>query len=289
MSHAAAANAAGMTGSGSATAGDRVRQIVVLVSAILAVVGAFVGSGAAGGTPIQDAAGGSLSADSTLIAPAGPAFSIWSVIYTGLIAYAIWQLLPGQAARARQRRIGYWVTASLLLNAAWILSVQFGSLGLSAVAIVLLLVVLIVTFVLLRRDRPENWIEAVVLDGTIGLYLGWVTIATAANLTAFFVVAGFRGFGLPADVWGVIVIGLAASVGILLAFWDKGRLAPAASLSWGLAWVGVSRLTGELLSVPTAIAAFTASAAVVAVTVIVRLLHTRSTTTRVTTTTTDPA
>lgn len=276
MSHRAAATAAKPTGSHSPTTGDRVRQVVVLLSAILAVVGAFVGSGAAGGTAIQDAAGGALSADATLIAPAGPAFSIWSVIYAGLIAAAIWQLLPSQAARARQRQVGYWVAASLLLNAAWILSVQFGSLGLSAAAIVLLLVVLIVAFVLLRRGRPENRIEAVVLDGTVGLYLGWVTIATAANLTAWLVVVGFRGFGLPADAWGVIVIGVAALVGILLSLWDGGRLAPAASLAWGLAWVGVSRSTGELLSMPTAIAAFTASAVVVAVTVVVRLLRGRA-------------
>ena len=37
---------------------DTARQAVVLVSAIVAVVGAFIGSGAAGGTPIQAAAGG---------------------------------------------------------------------------------------------------------------------------------------------------------------------------------------------------------------------------------------
>src|SRR5690554_5378873 len=104
---------------------DTVRQIVVLLSALIAVVGAFVGSGAAGGTPIQDAAGGALSADATPIAPAGPAFAIWSVIYLGLIAYAVWQLLPRNKRDPRQRLLGYPIAASLILNAAWILSVQF--------------------------------------------------------------------------------------------------------------------------------------------------------------------
>jgi hypothetical protein len=62
------------------TAADTVRQVVVLVTSVLAIVAAFLGSGAAGGTPIQDAAGGYLDADSTLIAPGRGAFAIWSVI-----------------------------------------------------------------------------------------------------------------------------------------------------------------------------------------------------------------
>src|ERR1700712_5282102 len=110
---------------------DLPRQLTVLVSAIIAIVGAFIGSGAAGGTPIQDAAGGALAADATPIAPGGPAFAIWSVIYAGLIAYAVWQLLPAQRRDPRQRTLGYPIAASLILNAAWILSVQFGLLGLS--------------------------------------------------------------------------------------------------------------------------------------------------------------
>ncbi|MCU1442364.1 MAG: hypothetical protein JWQ59_514, partial [Cryobacterium sp.] len=154
--------------------------------------------------------------------------------------------------------------------------VQFASLALSVAFIVALLAVLAVVFVLLREDRPGSWAEVLVLDGTMGLYLGWVTIATAANVAAFLTVAGFTGFGLPPTVWGVGVVVAAALVGILLAIWGSGRLAPAASLSWGLAWVAVSRLTGELISVPAAVAAGTAAAAVVLVTVTVRVMHGRA-------------
>ncbi|RWZ58329.1 hypothetical protein ELQ92_15005 [Labedella populi] len=99
---------------------DRIRQMVVIVSAVLALIGSFIGSGAVIGTPIQEQVGGTLTADSTLIVPAGPAFSIWSVIYTGLIAYAIGQLLPSQAARERNRRLGSPIVATMLLNLAWI-------------------------------------------------------------------------------------------------------------------------------------------------------------------------
>lgn len=173
-------------------------RIAVAVSAVVAVVGAFVGSGAAGGTPIQDAAGGALSASSTAIAPDGPAFSIWSVVYVGLIAYAIRQLFR-TSDDARHATLAVPAILSLLLNAAWILSVQFGFLWASEPIIVALLAVLVWTFTILRRTKPSGIVEAIVTDGTFGLYLGWVCVATAANTAAVLTAAGFRGFDLGQD------------------------------------------------------------------------------------------
>jgi len=254
---------------------DVVRQVVVVISAAIAVVGSFIGSGAAGGTPIQDAAGGALAADATTIAPAGPAFSIWSVIYLGLIAYAIWQLLPRQRSDPRQRVLGYPIAVTLLLNAAWILSIQFGALALSVPIIVVLLAALVYAFFLTLRTRPKTVVEAIVADGTVGLYLGWVCVATAANITAFLVDAGFTGWGIPRDVWSVGVVAVAGAVGVLLAVRGRGRLAPAASLSWGLAWVAVARLGGEPHSVATGVAAVVAVVVVLVTTVAIRVRVTR--------------
>ncbi|MCU1513972.1 MAG: hypothetical protein JWO10_1062 [Microbacteriaceae bacterium] len=250
---------------------DFIRQLVVAVSAIVAVVGSFIGSGAAGGTPIQDAAGGALAADATVIAPGGPAFAIWTPIYVGLLAYAFWQFLPKQKSLARQRRVGYLVAASLLLNAAWILSVQFDLLALSVPVIALLLVVLVVIFLRLLESRPNGVVETVVLDGTIGLYLGWVCVATAADITAWLVATGFDGFGWSSNGWGVAIVIVAGLVGLLLAIRGSGRFAPAAALCWGLAWVAVARLTGDRLSAPTAIAAIIAVAVVLIATIAFRV------------------
>jgi hypothetical protein len=250
---------------------DLARQIVVVLSAVLAIVASFIGSGAAGGIPIQDASHGALAADATLLAPGAPAFWIWSVIYAGLVAYAIWQALPAQRTDARQRRLGYPIAVSLILNAAWILSVQVGLLGFSVPVIVLLLVDLAWVFVILNRSRPKNLIDALVTDGTMGLYLGWVCVATVANVSAVLAAAGVRGFGLDPDLWAITVLAVVGLVGMGLALFGNARLAPAASLVWGLAWVAVARLTGDLLSVPTAVAAVVAAAAVVVVTVVLRV------------------
>lgn len=261
-----------MTATEAPARADRIRQSVVAVSAVLAIVGSFIGSGAAGGTQIQDAAGGALSASSTPVAPDGPAFAIWSVIYAGLIAYAVWQFLPSQETRDRHRRLGYWAAASLLLNAAWILVVQAGLLALSVVVIALLLAVLARIFVILRTSRSAGAVDAIVTDGTFGLYLGWVCVATVANVAAALVGAGVGSADGPgASVWAVVVLIVAALVGLALAVAGRGRIAPMLSLCWGLAWVAVGRFGGELVSVPAAVAALVAAAVVLVATLLVRV------------------
>ena len=250
---------------------DTIRQLVVLVTSLLAIGAAFLGSGAFAGTPIQDAAGGWLDADSTLIAPARPAFGIWSVIYTGLLAYALWQLLPAQRRSDRHRRIGYGVAASLVLNALWIGVVQYDLLGASLAIIAVLVALLAWLFIQIRRMPPRSVLDALITDGSIGLYLGWVVVATAANATAVLAAAGFDGWGIAPVVWAVIVVAVATGVGVAIGIAGRGRIAPMLSLCWGLAWVGFARLTDEPASRITGIAALVGVGVIVIVTLGARI------------------
>ncbi|WP_250447462.1 tryptophan-rich sensory protein, partial [Actinotalea sp. C106] len=243
-----------------ATGKDLVRQVVVLIGSLVAIAAAFVGSGATGGQDQTSVGDGALAADATLVAPGGPAFSIWSVIYTGLLAYAVWQALPAQRADARQRRIGWWVLLSMLLNAAWITVVQVGLLGLSVPVIALLLVTLVAILLRLEAVPARGLIDTVVTDGTVGLYLGWVSVATVANVAAVLTSAGYTELGLGPEVWAVLVLAVAAAVGVGLAVATRGRLAIGAAMTWGLAWIAIARATGELQSGVAAVAAGVAAA-----------------------------
>ncbi|MBD8660805.1 tryptophan-rich sensory protein [Frigoribacterium sp. CFBP 8754] len=255
---------------------DVVRQVVVVVAAVLAVVLAAVGSGAFGGTSVSGASGGALSADATPIAPATTAFSIWSVIYLGLVAYAVYQALPGQRSVDRHRRLGYWVAASMLLNAAWLFAaVQLGNVWLSVVVIVALLAVLVRIFVTLFRTPTHGWVDALVTDGTMGLYLGWVSVATAANIAAALVESGFDGLGAPSSVWSTVVLAVAGLSGVAVALAGRGRIAPMLSLVWGLSWVAVGRFTGQPLDTAAGVTAVVAAVVVLVVTVAVRVRHGR--------------
>lgn len=245
--------------------------VVTLFAVIVAIIGAFFGSGAVGGGGVTESAGGWLDADATPIAPASSAFSIWSVVYLGLAAYAIWQL--GRTARSseRQRRLRPWIAGSALLNAAWLGVVSLDTLIGSVLVILVLLLVLIRTLLLMMATRTSGWVETLLVDGTMGLYLGWVSVAVAANITAW--LAG--GVGLDDfeawEVATVAIVTVAAVIAMALAFFTRGRLAPAMATAWGLAWIAVARTEGQFESQTLVWTAALASAAVVVAVVVARL------------------
>lgn len=220
-----------------------VMPVITLLGTAVAVVLAFVGSGALGGTPVAEAAGGALSADATPVAPAGSAFSIWSVIYLGLAAYAIWQLTPTARRSSRQHALRPWALASVLLNAAWIWTVQLDAVWASVLVIIALLAVLIRIMYILALPRTGGAVELVVTEGTFGLYLGWVSVATLANTYAWLSASGVEAFTTVA--MGVVGIVAAAAIGVATALISRGRVAPALATAWGLSWVAVGRTEGE--------------------------------------------
>lgn len=258
------------------TTSDRVRQVVVTVAYLVCLYGSLLGSGVLGDQEVEESSGGSLSDQATHVAPGGPAFSIWSVIYVGLAAYVVLQWLPRWAADPRQRAVGYLVAASMVLNAAWLFAATGDQIWLSVVVILVLLAVLCRIIVILHRTAPSNTAEKVVVDGTLGLYLGWVTVATAANIAAALADGGFEGGPLSPDTWAVIVCVAVAVIGSLLAVRLGGRIAPSLAIVWGLSWIAIARVTDEPESMPTAIAAIAAAAIVVAATLAARLGRDRS-------------
>lgn len=248
---------------------DLFRQIAVTASAVLGVLGTLVGIGVLG-SRVEQSSGGALSATATLLAPATPAFSIWSVIYLGLGAYTVWQWSPRAAISTRNRWVGWLVALSMLLNAGWLLVTQAGWLWASVVVIVALVVVLGVVLVRLSATAAATRVEAVVLDGTLGLYLGWVSVATCANITATLVAQGVRPSATLAQALAVVVLVCAGAIGVALARVLRGQLAVGAALAWGLVWTGFGRLATEPQSVPTAITAFSCAGVVVAATLAAR-------------------
>jgi len=247
----------------SVSSSDRVRQVTVTVSEIFALVGTLYGVGVFG-TRVEESSGGALAADATRLAPAGPAFSIWSVIYLGLAAYTIWQWLPSQTARAVHRRIGYFAAASMVLNASWLLVTQQGWIWVSVGVIVALALVLGVMLRVLASHREPSLTDRIVIDGTFGLYLGWVAVATCANVTAAMVSSGIEPGAFVSDLAAVAVLLVVAVLGEVFARQLGGRYAVAAAMAWGLAWIAIARATDEPQTTLVSLAAAAVAVIVVA-------------------------
>lgn len=250
---------------------DLLRQIAVLAAVSFMLIAAMVGVGLFGGTPVQDLQGGALDSDASYLAPAGNAFSIWSVIYLGLIAYAVWQALPAQRTNDRQRALGWLVAVTAVLNGTWLVVAQFATLGLTVAAIFVLLAALCVTFVRAVQTRmPRDGVaDSVLLDGVTGLHLGWVTLATVANTAALLTQSGPADWQSAADAWGITVVVAVGAIAMALAWASRWRVTPALAIAWGLTWLAVARLDGEPRSGAIAVAAIVVAAVVALVPLVV--------------------
>jgi hypothetical protein len=249
------------------TGRDIARQIAVISALGFTLVAVLVGVGGLGGTAVEDSQGGQLSEQGSYLAPAGPAFSIWSVIYAGLLAYAVWQALPSQRASARQRAIGWWIALTIVLNGLWLVAAQFLTIEWTVIVIVLLLIALCITFRIsvLTRTPRAGFVDALLIDGVTGLHLGWVTLATVANTAAWLTGIVPESWGDAASAWGLAVLAVVAVIGVAIAWVSGWRIAPGLALAWGLSWLAVGRLSGEPANEAIGIAAIVVAAIVLLV------------------------
>jgi len=158
--------------------------------------------------PLNNKTTGELS-DSfpNLFVPAGITFSIWGIIYLLLIVYCIVQY-TGQNQIVISN-ISLFFGISCILNALWIVSWHYGKLPLSLVVMLGMIISLIYINILIK-DLPIGIIKA-----SFGIYLGWICIATIANVTALLVNYNWNGFGISEEVWTIIMISAGALIGAL--------------------------------------------------------------------------
>lgn len=170
--------------------------------------------------------------------PAGYVFSIWGLIYLGLIGFLVYQTLRGNRESAWLGKIGPWFAISNLANAAWLVCFHYQQFGLAMVFMVVLLISLITIFVRLgigqnKFTAGENWLVNV----PFSLYLGWVSVATIANATQLLYAIGWDGFGITSQLWFVIMLAVAVGVSALMSF-TRRNIPHALVLIW--AFTGIA-------------------------------------------------
>lgn len=197
--------------------------------------------------------------------PANYVFSVWSVIYIGLIAFGIYQALPSQRDNPLLARIGVWFVVSCAANCIWLFFFHYNLFPLSMIAMIVLLVSLIQIYRAIRPagiapTRADTWCVRV----PFSLYLGWITVATIANASYVLLDGGFNGFGIDFVTWGAIMIAIGGIIAGVFAYLNSD-LAYAAVIVWAFAGiigrypdVGVVALPAGILAALVAIAALVA-------------------------------
>lgn len=215
---------------------DTIRQIAVVIAALAMIVVNALASA----LPINGQTTGEISDRfEVFFVPAGYVFSIWGLIYLGIIAYAVYQALPAQAANPSLRKIGYLFVISSVANIAWILLWHYEVFALTVAAMLALLGLLISIYLHLDIGRAQvssamKWLVHL----PFSIYLGWITVATIANITALLSFWDWTGWGIGPEAWTVIILAIATAVGGLVSF-TRGDIAYALVLIWAFAGIAI--------------------------------------------------
>ena len=176
--------------------------------------------------------------------PAGFTFSIWGLIYLLLLLYtitltifALHKPLAEHKAHAYIDSINHWYLFSCILNITWIICWHYLQAVASVIVMLLMLYSLLQVFVKGKAILKSFPLYLQFLLGApFTVYLGWISVATIANITAYLVKTGWQGGPLQPDIWSAIMITIAIVLAlfILLRFRVAGFTLTVAWALWGI-------------------------------------------------------
>ncbi len=208
---------------------DRLRQFFVVFSIVTMIVMNYLSNAGAFGGKTN----GEISDKyHTLVTPAGYAFSIWGIIFLGLLAFAIYQGLGSQRTNPRFRAIGWWVVLNALCNAIWSPLFNNEQIGIALIVILVMLFSLVVIEQRLLERRPlpiiatdrdvtlpesatssmETWLARI----PFSIYFGWLTVATILNVAVYLKSTEFSLMGLSEETWAIAMLIVGLVVGAIV-------------------------------------------------------------------------
>jgi benzodiazapine receptor len=210
-------------------------------------------------------------ANPTLITPAGYVFSIWGIIYILLGVFVVYQALPSQQGKDYQKKIGWLFVLSSLINIGWLFLWQFEYLSLSVVLMFLLLATLITIYLRLGIGKSSVLLrERLAVQLPFSVYLGWITVASIANVAATLVSIGWDGFGISPETWAILVVAVALLITMLMLITRKD-VAYSLVIIWALIGIGVKQNGNQTIVMLTEISAALVAVALVATILVAKL------------------
>jgi hypothetical protein len=210
-----------------------------------------------------------------LFAPAGFTFAIWGIIYLLLTAFSIYQVLfTGKTSQpAFLEKIGWFFLWSCVANATWLVAWHNLLIGLSLFIMLVLLASLLSIYLKLNIglatvSTAERWLVHL----PFSVYLGWITVATIANITILLVSLGWDGIPPGPQFWTVFVIITAVAIG-LWAIWSRKDFAFVLVGIWALWGIYNKRLNDANATDGAVETAALAGMIVLALGIIVRFLR----------------
>ncbi len=192
-----------------------------------------------------------------LFVPAGLTFSIWGIIYMLLALYVIYQIViafkGNESGYSFIERIGIFFFISSIFNIGWIFAWHYELVILSLIIMLLLLASLLIIYLRLNIGKSNtDKLKKFLVHIPFSVYLGWITIATIANVTAVLVDINWNRFGLSEQFWTVLVIIVGILITIAVLF-SRNDIYYALVVDWAFLGILLKRLSVSIISEPVII------------------------------------
>ncbi len=226
---------------------EKIRQILVIVATAGVI---FVNYLAATGVVNNKTTGELSDKYTTGITPAGYAFSIWSLIYLGLIAFTIYQALPSNTDNKFFKKIRTAYILNCVANSAWIYAWHYELVPVSLLIMLVLLGTLI--FINTVLIDTETTAELITTRIPFNIYFGWITVATILNFAITFVYFNVQVSATVGSIIGAVLIFAATAIGVILRFKISSVFYPL-TIAWGLTAIAVKQSGDTFVVVAAAI------------------------------------
>jgi benzodiazapine receptor len=237
------------------------QSLNVLAFAVIVIVNALASSLALNGRTTAEVS----DLYFTLVTPAGYVFSIWGLIYTLLLIFVVFQALPSQREKPFLKQINVLFILSGVFNVLWLFLWHYDQIVLSVALMFALLATLIAVYLRLGIGKASATLkEKAFVHLPFSVYLGWITVASIANVASALVAINWNGFGLANDIWAVIVIAVALLI-TLAVIATRKDVAYSLVIVWALVGIAVNQSAYQNIVMAAVISAVIIIVALVAV------------------------
>ncbi len=176
----------------------------------------------------------------SLFTPAGFTFAIWGIIYSFLIIFSIFHIVKAYKRDASHQAnrdleaIGPLFIITNLASAAWLIVWTSSHLLFSVLLILVQLGSLILIHARLHiHDTSRNAGSKLATEFPLSIYLGWISLASIANISSYLQSISWNGFGITPHAWLLIMLLIAILLALFMVF-GKRNIAFGLVVAWGL-------------------------------------------------------
>jgi hypothetical protein len=179
--------------------------------------------------------------------PSGYVFSIWGLIYLGLLFFSLFQALPANRDNQLFKKIAppYWI--SNLANATWVILWHYEYFPLTLFAMLVIFASLLYIYRQISQEENKSDNQTWFVRLPFSVYLAWISVALIANVSQVLFYSKWNGWGIPPAAWAVIMLVIATVIGMLMA-WRERDNAFVLVLIWAFVGIALKQANSVLVA-----------------------------------------